>query len=169
MLYNLLESTVRNAIEEIHSSINLETIRYSELINEIKSIWIEFHYNKFKADKKSKIIVEEINQLASNIFNVPYDDYTKKRGDFSGNLDRRKIDNLAEKYGFKKNSKIEGKELFTIKNARNNLAHGNQSYTEVGKKYDKSDMVKFKRVCVLYLKELLINVEGFIKNKVYKE
>jgi len=103
MLYNLLESTVRNAIEEIHSSINLDSLKYSDLISEIKAIWIEHHYRKFN-ERSSKTITNDIESIIEDIFNVPYSDYIKKlkSNDLSGNLDRRKVDELADNTGSKK-------------------------------------------------------------------
>lgn len=169
MLYNLLESTVRNAIEELHASISDDGLKYAELISEIRAIWIEHHYRKFK-DKKATTITNDIENILEDIFNVSYSDYIKqlKSNDLSGNLDRRKVDDLAIKYGFKKNTKIEGTELYTIRKTRNNLAHGNKSYSDVGKNYDKPGMIRFKRICILYLKELLITIERYINEKKYK-
>lgn len=170
LIYNLIESTVRNALEEIHSSLNNDILSYDEAIDEIKSIWIDFNYRKFK-NLNAKDIASEINQIGQGIINVSYSNYIEKvrSGDVSGNLDKRKIEALAEKYNFKKNTRINGTDLYKVKNNRNRLAHGEVSFKDLGKSYEKNELNKIKRVCELYLKEMLLKIDIYIKEKEYKK
>ncbi len=170
LIYNLIESTVRNALEEIHSSLNSESLAYDEVIDEIKSIWIDFNFKKFK-NLSAKNIANEINQIGQGIINVTYSDYIDKvkSGDISGNLDRRKIEVLAEKYNFKKNTRINGADLHKVKNNRNRLAHGEVSFKDLGKSYEKNELNKIKRICELYLKEMLLKIDSYINEKGYKK
>lgn len=168
MLYNLIESTVRNALEEIHNNINSENVSYIDSVDELKAIWIEFQYKKFK-EKSSKMIISNLNTISLDTINVLYADYIKnKSNDISGNLDRRKIEELAEKYKFDKNKRVSGTELYTVKIRRNSLAHGEISFTEVGKAYNFNDLNKIKRVTFLYLKEMLFCMESYLIKKQYK-
>lgn len=170
LIYNLIESTVRNALEEIHSSLNSDVIFYSEAIDEIKSIWIDYNFKKFK-NFSARSIASEINQIGLGIIDVTYSNYIKKvkSGDISGNLDKRKIEDLAEKYNFRKNTRINGTDLYKVKTNRNRLAHGEISFKDLGKSYDKNELNKTKRICELYLKEMLLKVDKYIKEKAYKK
>ncbi|WP_111307027.1 MAE_28990/MAE_18760 family HEPN-like nuclease [Confluentibacter sediminis] len=170
LIYNLIESTVRNGLEEIHSSFNNDVLSYSEVIDEIKSIWIDYNFKKFK-NFSAKNIALEINEIGQAIINVGYSDYIDqvKSGDISGNLDRRKIELLADRYKFKKNTKINGTDLFKVKNNRNRLAHGEISFKDLGKAYDKNELNRIKRVCELYLKEMLLKIDKYIQEQGYKK
>lgn len=170
LIYNLIESTVRNALEEIHSSLNDDVISYSEAIDEIKSIWIDYKFKKFK-NLNSKSIALEINQIGQGIIDINYSNYIKKvrSGDISGNLDKRKIEALAQKYKFKINTRINGTDLYKVKNNRNRLAHGEISFKDLGKTYDINELNKIKRICELYLKEMLLKIDKYIKEKGYKK
>lgn len=169
MLYNMVESTVRNAIEEIHVAFSNDNLLFSKAILEIQALWIEFSYRNFK-EKKSLQILKEFNLIVNDIISIEYQEYIKRfpNNDLSGNIDKRVVEGLAEKYKLKKNTRIAGSGLFTIKTTRNNLAHGNKTFTEVGKSHEISDMKKFKKESVLFLRELLINIEKYINNKEYR-
>lgn len=170
LLYSLVESTVRNALEEIHSTFSNESLKYDELIDEIKALWIDFNYRKFK-DKNAFDIASEINNIGMTTVEIAFSDYIEKikSGDISGNLDRRKIEGLAQKYKFSKNQRVSGPELFIIKNNRNRLAHGEISFKDLGKAYNKNDMARTKKVCILYLKEMLLHIEKYLNDKKYKK
>ena len=168
MIYNMLESTVRNAIEEIISSINRASITYEQAIDEVRAIWLEYNYKKF-ADTNSKVIVNTIDTIKQDVININYDKYKKKKGnDLSGNVRPGVIDELAEKYKFDKNVRINGADMNIVMNHRNSLAHGNESYTQVGRKYSEGELLKFKRTCYAYLKEFLLCVRKYIREELYK-
>ncbi|MFM7372399.1 MAG: MAE_28990/MAE_18760 family HEPN-like nuclease, partial [Sphaerospermopsis kisseleviana] len=50
LLYNLIESSIRNGIVAIHEAISLEGITYKDLSSKIKMIWL--------ANDKSKIFID---------------------------------------------------------------------------------------------------------------
>lgn len=168
MLYNLIESTVNNALEEIHSAINRENIKFGDCIDEIKALWVDFYYKKFK-EKNSKDIVDKITMIYDDIILIPYDEYQKnKPSGVSGNLDAQKIRDILKVYCLDKNTRVEGRKLLEIKTNRNRLAHGEISFSELGKDYTISDIGKFCKECKLFLREFLQNVEKYIRDRKYK-
>ena len=171
MLYNLVESTVRNAVIEIHDSINSQGVPYKNLSKEAQAIWIEFKYNKFK-EKKSKDIASQITTILEDIFDVDYERYTKKNksAGFSGNLDAKKIrESVCNKYGLNHNQRVQDNngQLLKIKSLRNNISHGNKSYTDAGRNLGENDLKKLRKTTILYLREFLLIVEDFISDKKY--
>lgn len=167
MLYNIIESTIRSIIADIHDDINLSNIRYDECHHGIKAIWIEYNYKKFK-EKKAISIAEIINNISNDIFSVDFTEYVKIKDDLSGSLDAQKIRQLASKYNFQPNRLVRGRRLLRIKNNRNALAHGEVSFAEIGRNFDYPELNKFKRECILYLKEVLIIIERYLIEKTYK-
>ena len=169
LLYNSIESTVRQTIEQIHISFNSDGLKYPEIQDEFKKIWIEFKYNNFK-DKSSNEIFQIINAFLNDEININYEKYIKKRksNDLSGNVDALVVRDLASKYGFVQNQRVLGRNLVKIKNQRNSLAHGNETFLEIGKNYDYPDLLKIKKEAYLFLTEFMNMVEMFINNKTYK-
>ncbi len=117
LLYNLLESIVRAAIEEIHITINSKEIKFKDVIIPIQQIWLSFHYENFK-NRGSESILRTIDMMQNDVIAIDYSKFIAKSGknDLSGNVDARKVRELADKiYGFKSNSNNTGSKLKDIK------------------------------------------------------
>ncbi|MCI5151226.1 MAG: hypothetical protein D3916_17890 [Candidatus Electrothrix sp. MAN1_4] len=85
--------------------------------------------------------------------------------DFSGNLDAQKIRELSEKFGFSKPQ--DGRNLVTIKNKRNRLAHGEATFSEIGRDYTVGELTSFKDETFIFLDEVISKIENFISHKKY--
>jgi hypothetical protein len=162
MLYNLIESSISNAIEEIHNDIYSNSISFNTLKEKIKSLVIK-NTKRVDSDK----FVAKITDIATDIIR-----HTFKREElFKGNVDRRKIKELSEQYGFNINTDYNrtkhGSHLVSIKDKRNDLAHGIFSFTEVGKEYTISDLKDMKDKTINYISDILDNIESYLKNKEY--
>lgn len=162
MLYNLVESSISNAIEEIHNSIHLKSASFNDLKTELKSLII----NNIK-NVNSKKFVENINNIATDIIKYSFNTEVKKKL-FSGNIDGRKIKEFSDKYGFDSNTDLtkteHGNWLITIKDKRNDLAHGIYSFTEVGKDYSIQDLTSMKDKTINYIESILNNIEQYLLN-----
>jgi hypothetical protein len=162
MLYNLIESSISNAIEEIHNNIYSNSISFNALKEQIKELII----NNTKKVNPSEF-VSQINNIATDIVK-----YTFKKDElFSGNVDSRKINKLSEQYGFNSNTNYDktkhGSHLVTIKGKRNDLAHGIFSFTEVGKEYTIQNLEVMTNTTTCYVSEILDNIESYLLNKEY--
>jgi hypothetical protein len=162
MLYNLIESSISNAIEEIHNNIYSNSISFDSLKREIKSIIIS-NTKRVNPDK----LVLQINDIATDIVKHTF----KKDELFSGNVDGKKIREISAKYGFNSDTDYvktkHGSHLVTIKDKRNDLAHGIFSFTEVGKEYTIQDLEEMKDKTLNYIAEILDNIEYYLLNKEY--
>jgi hypothetical protein len=90
---------------------------------------------------------------------------TKDNMDFSGNLDARKIRELADDYGF--DAPKNGRNLVTITSKRNHLAHGDATFSEIGKDYTEKDLDAFKDETFKFLSDVIAKIEDFIVHKKY--
>jgi len=163
MLYNLIESSISNAIEEIHNNIHSNTISFNLLKEKIKSLII-----KNTKGVNPDTFVSKINDIAIDIVKHTFN----KKELFNGNVDRNEINDLGTKYGFNSNTDYNktkhGDYLITIKNKRNDLAHGIFSFTEVGKEYTIQDLDDMKSTTICYISEILDNIESYLMNKEYR-
>ena len=162
MLYNLIESSIANAIEEIHNNIHINKTSFNNLKEKIKSLVID-NTKRINSDK----FITQINDIAIDIAKHTFN----KKELFSGNVDGAKIRKISEKYGFSSKTNYKktahGEHLKTIKDKRNNLAHGVFSFAEVGKEYTIQDLEYIKKTTIFYISEILDNVEQYLSNKEY--
>lgn len=162
LLYNLIESTMRNAIEAIFDELNSQGVSFDKVRPEIKKIVLK-NLKKCHPDK----ILENITILSVDIISAGFD----KEELFSGNIDGKLIKNIANEYGFScKTDPIKtgnGSDLLTIKSNRNDLAHGIKSFTEVGREKSADELLAIKNKVVKYLRQILLNLEIYLINQEY--
>jgi hypothetical protein len=197
LLYNLIEGSVFEGINQIFLEINQQNISFEQLNDRYKKKWLNYknsliNRDSFKPfDKDSNQILNEISRFyilnfkdkSGNVFEG-YASYlkTQNKTDFSGTLDIRLIRDVAESYGFpipaesynEENKRLtekeriskEGEVFLEIKNIRNKLAHGEVTFSEVGK-LSTIDLIDKKERIVQYLSILLKNIDTFIEEQGY--
>ena len=163
LLYNLIESTMRIAIETIFDELTKEDVSFDDIRKKLKLVIIK----NIKDNHSPDNLLTNIKEIAVDIISASLD----KGKLFSGNLDARKIKITAKDYGFscKTNPRKtgDGSDLLTIKTNRKNLAHGLTSFKDAGKDVSADDLLEIKKKVVCYLREILQNVETYLANKEY--
>lgn len=163
LLYNLIESTIRNAIEAIFDDLANKKISFDDLREEFKKIVVQ----NFKNNKSSDNLLNAINNISLDIISASFD----KGKLFSGNIDARKIKDTAASYGFSYETTARktqnGNDLLKIKTNRNDLAHGFKSFKEVGKDATAEELLQIKKKVICYLREILQNIEDYISKQEY--
>lgn len=166
ILYNLIESTIRNSIIEIYTEIENDEITFGDLSDNLQKIWIKQTTDNLKENNfKPDTLRDYVLNLAKDILRNETIKLSKDKMDFSGNLDADKIRKLADKMGFDR--VVDGRNLVKIKNKRNRLAHGEQTFYDVGKDFSVKEMTEFKNETFIYLSETINNIERFILEKEY--
>ena len=166
ILYNLIESTVRNSIIEIYTKIEDDDIAFEELSENLQKIWIKQTTDKLKENNfKAETLRDYVLSLANDILQKETIKLAKDKMDFSGNLDAGKIRELAGKIGFDK--AVNGRNLVAIKDKRNRLAHGEQTFYDVGKDFSVGELNDLKNETFEYLSDIINNIEKFIIDKNY--
>lgn len=160
LLYNLIESTITNSILEIYTKIKDEKVSYECLSSEIKKIWL---------NKKRKTIADgnNLTEVIDTIIEKKIIELTKNDINISGNIDSQKIRNLAKEIGF--NESKNGRCLEGVKDKRNHLAHGEQTFYNIGKSATYNDLNKEKEDIFQHLEDVIRNIENFIEAKKYKK
>ena len=134
ILYNLIESTVRNSIIEIYTKIEEDELTFDKLTDNLQEIWVKQTTDKLKENNfKPETLRNYILDIAKDIIKRETIKLAKDKMDFSGNLDAGEIRKLADKIGF--NKADNGRNLVQIKDKRNRLAHGEQTFYDVGKDF----------------------------------
>ena len=162
LLYNLIESTMKNAIEAIFDELQNQGVSFDDIRPELKKI-ILVNLKRRNPDK----ILDEIQDISLDIVQIGFN----REELFAGNIDSKLIRETAKKYGFYSptdDKKItNGEDLYLVKNNRNDLAHGSKSFTEVGKEKGADELIKIKNQVVEYLEGILKKVETYIDKQEY--
>lgn len=90
----------------------------------------------------------------------------RKEKAFAGNVDAAKIRDVAREYGFQK-PRAKGDNLLTVKSNRNDLAHGDKAFADVGRDYDVARLTAIKSEVLVYLGEVLQNVSDYLTSRSY--
>lgn len=163
LLYNLIESSITKSIEQIYVKMKHESTKFDDIKVGIRRELI----NHLKTNKNTDKFVESINSIAEDIIEQCFSPDKV----FSGNVDARKIREVSQKYGFSVRTNYRktkgGLELKTVKDKRNDLAHGIFSFQEVGHNYTVQDLLRIKKEVIAYLSQILDNIENYITNKEY--
>ena len=162
LLYNLAESTMRNAIEAIFDELDSRGISFDKLKPEIKKIILK-NLRKRSPDN----IYSEISEISTDIIVVSFN----RDELFSGNVDAREIRKIAQNYGFSSDTDYDrtkhGEKLIKVKSNRNDLAHGFKSFEEVGRDYTIQDLREIKQEVIAYLHRILNNIQDYLNNQEY--
>lgn len=171
MLYNLVESTLLNGIEEVYSVFRQDGVTYSKVRREIKEIWFNYRFSN-AYDKKAhydtyRKTAEKI--ITSIMLNEPLKLDRKATG-ISGNLDADSIREVCKKHGIKFKAPIEchgGEKLVKVKEQRNQLAHGTLSFVECGRDFTVIDLHEIKTEVEKFLGGFMDAIESYYDNKEY--
>ncbi len=162
LLYNLVESSIRNSIQDIYDHFEQEGVAFDDLKDNLKKLIL----TNMKAHNPTKFL-ERINLLTTDIV---YESFDQEKI-ASGNLDAQKIREIASNYGFSSETEYSicknGSKLLEIKNKRNDLAHGIISFSECGKDSSLSDVNNAFTEVSAYIENITNNIQLYIAEKTY--
>ncbi|MDR0573981.1 MAG: hypothetical protein LBG96_08145 [Tannerella sp.] len=158
LLYNLVEATMRNSIKAIFNSVHSKCLTFKHFTDNIRKIWIKQEIKNIQQDDilslSKKILENELLVFQAECVNI------------SGNIDAQKIRDIAKQFGFQESKN--GRDLVTIKDKRNKLAHGEFTFSEIGKECAISDLIRYKDSTKNYLDDVLDKIENYIKDEGFK-
>ncbi|MGE7469858.1 MAE_28990/MAE_18760 family HEPN-like nuclease [Bosea sp. NPDC003192] len=161
VLYNLVEATTRNTIEAIHDRIATETVPFEELSASLRR----------EAMKRFRTRLDpEAHYGATDLARAFVGIALEGGISLSGNVDARHIRELAEVYGFSHSAPSHtwgGSDLVTVKNNRNNLAHGRVTFEDVGRDYGIEQIRGLSLRTLGYMRAILGNVTQFLDERRY--
>lgn len=163
ILYNLVEASARGAIDAIHDDMAANRTPFGALTPGLRREVIKGFKRKADPDKHSDLSDLPVDFVAASL-DVEYH--------FSGNVDGRLIRKISEIYGFSSDVEAKwthnGADLLQIKTSRNDLAHGDRTYDEVGRSSTVRELIAMSIRSTGYLREILRNVAKYVDEKSYR-
>lgn len=171
LIYNVVESTITKCLVSVHDAICLEQLGYFELTDNIQKISLVYHNSLVEKKDSFHDSAGYIQKFLENLFNyskfsLTYDELAKYYSLYSGNLDSREIKNVLSKYGICFEAEVS--ELLTVKNGRNQLAHGEKSFEEYGRELTIQYLEVISKESFKYLEAVIKEVDEFIRLKSFK-
>lgn len=169
MLYNLVEACIVSGMMEIYESLRNDGCSYNQVIQEIQKIWLRNKIHEIYGPATIQIAYENrVQQIIQDItINSPII-LSKKALGISGNLDAKKIKDVCDKHRIRYRLKTQGESLELVKRGRNNLAHGDVSFSDCARELTISDLENIKNEVILFLKDILDGMKNYYEQKSYK-
>lgn len=157
LLYNLIEATVRKSIAAVFNAIHSSSPTYTKLTSELRKLWVKQESKNASIDKiisiTESVLTNELLSFREDCLNI------------SGNIDAQEIRNILKQFGC--NEISNGRNLKIIKDKRNYLAHGEFSFSEIGKDYTIQDLAMYKDDVKDYLDKVLDEIQQYIDSYCY--
>ena len=158
LLYNLVESTMRNAIEAIFDELRTKGASYDDCREELRREILK----NFKKRDTERLLPKLLTLARDVVFET-----FERSETFSGNLDARAIKSTAKRFGFAEPAGDKFWLLQTVKDVRNDLAHGVKSFADVGRNASPSDLEAARAQTVQILGETLQNISDYLQKQEY--
>ncbi|NOU06009.1 MAG: hypothetical protein HOO99_07485, partial [Hyphomicrobiaceae bacterium] len=162
VIYNAIEASARSSIQAIYDEIEQSATPFSALHEALRRRIIK----DFKAHAG-----EDAHQGMQNVAVEMVVASFNPRRIFNGNVDAREIKSQATDYGFDAStlyaSSKNGEHLVTVKNKRNDLAHGIASFSAVGKDYTVRELLEIAKYSIGYMEGILTNIDKYLDNRAY--
>lgn len=170
MLYNAIESTMTKCLVHLHTVLITKKLAFNHCNDNLKHLVAVYYENAREKSsdnhRKASLALEFYDYIIGNsTFNLSYEEISKFYTLYSGNLDSREIISVLEKYGIKFEERAS--ELKTIKDFRNKLAHGENSFEEIGRELTLQHIGQLKDKTFGCLEKMIDEIKQYIKNEHY--
>lgn len=170
MLYNLVEACTVNGMLEIYENLKADRCTYSDVIDEIKNIWSRNKVSEVYGPTTPQATYENrVNDIINDIVSNNPIELTKNSLGISGNLDARKIKNICDSHKIRYRTRVDGASLKQIKDKRNDLAHGDISFSNCARDLTIEDLGNIKDEVLSFLSEILDGMKRYYDQKLYME
>jgi hypothetical protein len=171
LLYNLVESTTTNLLNEIHNSITQSNVNYHDLIPSVQHLLITYYMLLHKKKNNVHESVKDLSTLINIVkngmpFSLLYNEMVRYYSLYSGNIDSKKITAIFSKYGI--NISTSMGELKKIKDERNSISHGIVSFEECGRNLSIEYIKTVIDKTYAYFEDIINIVKQYIENTEFK-
>jgi len=162
--YNQVEATMRGCLESVYDHIEDNNIGYDQLNNDFQKSILKNTLKYYNSDSN-------LHQKLNNDLNtrIPRASLFIKKI-FNGNISKETIHSIEKSYQINITAPSEaraGSDLSDLKNARNDLAHGNVSFSKHGRDITHSDILEQTKRARMFLEGTINSFENYILDKKY--
>lgn len=170
LLYNLIESTVKNSVQFVCQEIVKENIQYNDIVEGLQKQWVKVHTRQHLQSPKDEKLRDGVKFIIDKTLN----DFIQFEGNYkikySDNIDTEVMLAIAKDFGFKLDfakSLKHGYRIGEIRVKRNFLAHGNITFSDCGQNLSMEDLTLYKNDTYKVLKKFLSVIKKYLDKKKY--
>ncbi|AVK60568.1 hypothetical protein C5Z25_01735 [Lactobacillus sp. CBA3605] len=173
MVYNIVESTTRELISHIYDEVNGSSLRYQDINDKLQILWKDYHFRKIESEihASSQTFIDTASKMIDEIFSESSIQFNNEDISLSGDADLRSISKLFHSHGIeldKNTTKRYKSDLWSVKNSRNSLAHGRQSFIDLGRDTTIVDLEKISDHIFKFLEYLIRMTDRLIQKEYFQ-
>ncbi len=173
MIYNIIEYTVSNLMNCIYDQIRMNGLSYVDVNDSIRSLWRKTVL-KSASDPNANFntFLKRNEEIINKIINNSILEINSRSTLPAGNLDGISIKEAFESHGIYVSTdscNYRPDVLASIKQHRNDLAHGSVSFVDAVREDGIYDIMRNKEFVLNFLEELINAVENYIEDEQYKQ
>ncbi|GHU63827.1 hypothetical protein FACS189418_7880 [Clostridia bacterium] len=175
MLYNLVESTVLGGILEIYDALKSENMSYLLINEELRTVWFSYMFNQvYDKNAHHNSYKKKVSEIIKAILNNQVIALDRRAVEINGNLDADQIRKICNLHGItfaeeeEKDKSKGGYHIKTVKDLRNDLAHGLKSFVEVGQNYTHTELNQIFEETVSFLEGIIKGMKQYYSSKKWK-
>jgi len=169
MNYSLVEALVVELVDELFSLAESNNVPMARFSSSFRSQVVRFQLGGLR-----EVGAQKLQEMVSDLIGVAVSNATVAtptkraiRDRFLGNLDAKKVRELAGQFGIEVQASLRarnGADLLEIKTSRNQLAHGEISFVELGQLKSASDVRSLTARVVVFLISVVRSFERDIRD-----
>lgn len=168
MLYNLVEACIVSGMMEIYDDLKNNGCSYNSVISEIQDIWAKHQINEIYGPTTERVAYESrVKRIIQNITSESPIILSRDALGISGNLNAKKIKEICDSHRIRYRLSTQGESLERVKLERNNLAHGNVSFSDCARDLSLNDLETIKNEVFLFLDGILKGMKSYYDDKQY--
>jgi MAE_28990/MAE_18760-like HEPN len=172
VLYNLVEGFVRRGFQAVFEGIKGAGLSGADLTDEFRQQWIKQRNRSVSHfDGSPGVYMRIAGEIIADVIGKKPVYLVREYLPLSGNLDADSIREVCRAHGVSGETPRDamgGSALTIVKVKRNSLAHGDESFCEVGGTVSAQELEKAKTEIVSFLRGILNNLERFQQAQGYK-
>ena len=170
MLYNLVEACVVCGMMEIYEDLKNDGCSYSSVISEIQNIWAKHEINEIYGPTTERSAYESrVQRIIQNIISGSPIMLSRDALGISGNLNAKKIKEICDRHRIRYRLETRGESLERVKLERNNLAHGDVSFSDCARNLSLGDLETIKDEVFLFIDGILKGMKDYYDGKQYRQ
>jgi hypothetical protein len=166
-----MESAVTLAVARLNGVMSEGGLTYAEAEECIRNLWVRARLKPLSKGADHGKYLEVVREIAQDVQDRKTVEIPERLIPVSGNLDAKKMRELASAYGFRENTLIakrRSKKLKVVKDRRNDLAHGRKSFAELSADDTLEDLEDTKKAVLVCLREFIRHVTQHVERKGYR-
>ena len=170
LLYNLIESTVKNSVRYACQQIAKENIQYETIVEGLKKQWVKVHTRQHLQSPNDLKLREGVKYIIDKTLEEFIQFEEDYKIEYRDNIDADVMRAIARDFGFKlefAQSLKGGYRIAEIKDKRNRLAHGNITFSSCGQDITMEDLTRYKNDTYGVLKKFLSTIRLYLEKKKY--